>query len=144
MGLYGYRARRTRTDKTILIRLPFGLLLGLPLGWLGACTAVQTSPEPATTAESSVTTASPSVPAGSGPRFEAGVDLPAGLGREIVVNECLVCHELAVLELFKGFYTRDSWRSLVVSMRAHGADVDDAEVEVVSDYLTQHFGVGSP
>lgn len=62
----------------------------------------------------------------------------------MLVTECLNCHELAVLELFKGFYTRDSWRSLVLSMRAHGAEVDDAEVEVLSDYLAQHFGLGSP
>jgi hypothetical protein len=73
--------------------------------------------------------------------FEAGVELPAGAGREILVSECLNCHELAVLELFASFYDRDSWHELVISMRANGADVDDAEVELVSDYLAQHFGV---
>jgi len=73
--------------------------------------------------------------------FEAGVELPAGAGREILVSECLNCHELAVLELFANFYNRDSWHELVISMRANGADVDDAEVELVSDYLAQHFGV---
>lgn len=76
--------------------------------------------------------------------FDAGVELPAGQGREILVSECLTCHELAALELFSGFYTRASWRSLVLSMRAHGAAVDDAQVEVLSDYLAQHFGTGAP
>ena len=74
--------------------------------------------------------------------FDAGVTLPEGAGREILVAQCLVCHELAALELFRDFYDQDSWRSLVESMRAHGADVDDAEVELVSAYLAQHFGTG--
>lgn len=73
--------------------------------------------------------------------FEAGVELPEGAGKEILVSECLNCHELAALELFSSFYDRSSWRSLVISMRANGAEVDDAEVELVSDYLARHFGV---
>jgi hypothetical protein len=52
----------------------------------------------------------------------------------------LVCHDLGGLALFKGFYTRDSWRDLVLTMRENGADVDGAETEVLADYLEQHFG----
>jgi hypothetical protein len=80
----------------------------------------------------------------STPAFDAGVELPAGQGREILVSACLGCHELGGLDLFKGFYTRDSWRSLVQSMQANGADVDSADVEVLADYLVQHFGPDSP
>jgi hypothetical protein len=47
---------------------------------------------------------------------------------------------LGGLALFKGFYTRDSWRDLVLTMRENGAQVDGAEVEVLADYLEQHFG----
>jgi mono/diheme cytochrome c family protein len=72
--------------------------------------------------------------------FEAGVDLPEGTGREILVASCLSCHGLEALPLFKGFYTRDSWRTLVVTMQAHGAQVDAAEIEVLADYLAQYFG----
>ena len=68
-------------------------------------------------------------------------ELPSGAGRDILVAECLNCHELASLELFSSFYNRDLWRSLVIAMRANGAHVDDAEVEVLSDYLAQHFGI---
>jgi hypothetical protein len=74
------------------------------------------------------------------PAFEAGVALPLGPGREILVASCLVCHDLGGLALFKGFYTRDSWRDLVLTMRENGADVDGAETEVLADYLEQHFG----
>jgi hypothetical protein len=73
--------------------------------------------------------------------YEAGVELPDGPGRAILVNQCLVCHELESLELFKDFYNRELWRTLVVSMRANGAEVSDGEVEVLSDYLGRHFGV---
>jgi hypothetical protein len=74
------------------------------------------------------------------PAFEAGVELPEGRGREILMAQCLSCHELTALPLFKGFYTRDSWRTLVLTMNEHGAEVAGAEVEVLADYLAQHFG----
>ena len=73
--------------------------------------------------------------------FAAGAELPSGAGREILVSECLNCHELAALELFSGFYNRDLWRSLVITMREYGASVDDVQVEVLSDYLAQNFGI---
>lgn len=92
------------------------------LGLLAACTACTTqSPKP-------------------GPPIEAGVELPAGPGREILIASCLSCHDLGALALFKGFYTRDSWRDLVRTMIENGAEVDASELEVLSDYLAQHFG----
>ena len=74
------------------------------------------------------------------PAFAPGVDLPPGPGREILDASCLSCHDLTALPLFAPFYTRDTWRTLVVTMQAHGADVDNAEIEVLADYLAQHFG----
>jgi hypothetical protein len=56
----------------------------------------------------------------------------------------LGCHDLTALPLFAPFYTRDSWYTLVVTMQAHGADVDTAEVEALADYLAQHFGPDFP
>lgn len=97
----------------------FGFLFGL----LAACGACTTTPKRE-----------------SAPAFEAGVDLPEGPGREILVASCLSCHGLSALPLFKGFYTRDSWRTLVLTMKEHGADIDGAEIEVLADYLVLHFG----
>ena len=74
------------------------------------------------------------------PPSEAGVELPEGQGRTILIASCLDCHELGVLALFKGYYTRDSWRALVLTMIENGAEVDGAEVEVLADYLEQNFG----
>jgi hypothetical protein len=94
-------------------------LLGL-LAACGACTTTQTR-----------------TPA---PGFEPGVELPEGRGREILMASCLSCHELSALPLFQAFYTRDSWRALVLTMKEHGAEIDGAEIEVLADYLAQHFG----
>lgn len=68
--------------------------------------------------------------------------LPVGEGRDILVRECLNCHQLDSLELFSGFYTEDRWRSLVLTMRENGAQVDDRQVDVLAEYLAQHFGTG--
>jgi hypothetical protein len=73
----------------------------------------------------------------------AGLALPPGEGRVILERECLNCHELAAIELFSGFYGRERWRSLVMTMRDNGAEVDDAEVEVLASYLALHFGTGA-
>jgi mono/diheme cytochrome c family protein len=90
--------------------------------------------EPLETAPLAATIASPAL--------EPGVELPPGPGRQILLNRCLGCHDLGGLDLFKGFYTRDSWRDLVISMIGNGAELDAAEIEAVSDYLGQHFGPG--
>lgn len=73
---------------------------------------------------------------------DAAAALPPGEGREILARECLKCHELDALELFRGFYTRDRWRALVVTMRENGAEVDADELEVLADYLALNFGTG--
>jgi hypothetical protein len=73
------------------------------------------------------------------PAFEAGVDLPSGPGRDLLVGSCLGCHDLTTLPLFAPFYERDRWYTLVLTMQAHGADLDNAEVELLADYLAQHF-----
>jgi hypothetical protein len=71
------------------------------------------------------------------------VALPAGPGREILIAACLNCHELRALELFKGFYSREDWRTLVLTMIDNGAEIEGDEIEVVSDYLGEHFGPGA-
>jgi mono/diheme cytochrome c family protein len=68
--------------------------------------------------------------------------LPAGEGREILVGECLNCHELSALALFEDFYDEGRWRSLVITMRGNGAELDDRQVDVLAEYLALNFGTG--
>lgn len=70
----------------------------------------------------------------------AGIDLPAGPGRELLLRDCVGCHDLGGLELYRGFYSRDDWRLLVQTMVTHGATTAPAEVETIADYLSLHFG----
>ena len=75
--------------------------------------------------------------------FDPGVELPAGAGRDILIDSCLNCHELTALALFRGFYSSEDWRSLIVTMQANGADVYGSDVDVLADYLAQHYGTGA-
>lgn len=109
----------------------------LAVGFLAACGGCATqvsapAPEPSLESSAEPTQA-----------FEAGIDLPEGPGREILVTSCLACHDLVALTLFKGFYTRDSWKALVLTMVGNGAELDAAEVEVLADYLERYFGPSS-
>ena len=78
------------------------------------------------------------------PVVVSGIELPPGAGQTVLTNACLGCHDLGGLQLFKGFYNRSSWRDLVLTMRANGAQVSIADVEVLTDYLTEHFGPDAP
>jgi cytochrome c5 len=71
---------------------------------------------------------------------KVGVELPAGAGRDVLIRACIGCHDLGGLPLFKGYFSRDDWHSLLVTMVEHGAVVEAAEVEGLADYLTLHFG----
>ena len=129
----------------------FAFLLGL-LAIGGACTTAQAprpapgvEPQPAPVVEPQPAPATPAVESQTpAPAFEAGVELPAGRGREILIASCLGCHELTTLPLFAQFYTRDSWRTLVLTMKEQGAEVDGTEIEALADYLARHFGRNAP
>jgi mono/diheme cytochrome c family protein len=68
------------------------------------------------------------------------VELPEGEGKAILLRACTSCHDLGGLKLFKGYYTEELWRELVVDMVRVGAQVKEDEVRILSKYLAQHFG----
>lgn len=69
-------------------------------------------------------------------------DLPEGEGKALLVEACSSCHELREVTKFRGYYSRAQWREIVLTMQEYGAPVDEAQVEVLSDYLGTHFGRG--
>jgi mono/diheme cytochrome c family protein len=69
-----------------------------------------------------------------------GDDLPEGAGKKVLLRACTTCHDLGEVVKFKGYYTRPQWRDIVVTMKEYGAVVDDAEIEVLSDYLAEVLG----
>ena len=67
-------------------------------------------------------------------------ELTQGPGRQILMRACVSCHNLREVTKFRGFYARPQWRDVVVTMMDYGAPVNEKEVEVLSDYLTEHLG----
>ena len=66
--------------------------------------------------------------------------LPDGAGKRILQASCRSCHDLGEVTKFRGYYNRAQWRDIVVTMVQYGAEVEEKEVEVLTDYLVEHLG----
>jgi cytochrome c5 len=82
----------------------------------------------------------PAAPAPAPAQAVAAEQLPQGAGRQILMSACTSCHNLREVTKFSGFYGREQWRDIVLTMMDYGAPVNAKEVEVLSDYLAQHLG----
>ena len=66
--------------------------------------------------------------------------LPDGPGKKILIASCTSCHELTEVTKLRGYYTKDEWRDVVVTMEKYGATLKDKEQDVLVDYLTANLG----
>jgi cytochrome c5 len=64
--------------------------------------------------------------------------LPAGAGRELVGAKCGTCHNLAIVTGQRR--DRAAWEASIDQMIGRGAEISDAEYEVIAAYLGTHFG----
>ena len=64
--------------------------------------------------------------------------LPDGPGKEILENKCSRCHTPDVVRTYR--HTADDWQDEVVSMIDMGANVTDAELPVLVQYLATNWG----
>jgi cytochrome c5 len=64
--------------------------------------------------------------------------LPDGEGKKLLEERCASCHDLKPVVSLK--QSQGAWKELLVKMRGYGAQLDDKEVDVATDYLTKHFG----
>jgi sulfite dehydrogenase (cytochrome) subunit B len=72
---------------------------------------------------------------------EQPVELKPGDGRDIVQNECNVCHSLDYIHMNSPFLNADGWKAEVTKMRAgFGAPIDDADAETILKYLATQYG----
>jgi hypothetical protein len=69
-----------------------------------------------------------------------GDELPDGEGKKILQASCTSCHDLGEVTKFRGYYTRDQWRDVVVTMVDYGAALEPPQVDILADYLEQHLG----
>ncbi len=65
-------------------------------------------------------------------------ELPEGEGKKLLEERCTGCHTLKPVVSLK--QSQDAWKELVVKMVGYGAQLDDKEVDVATEYLTKHFG----
>ena len=68
-------------------------------------------------------------------------ELPEGDGKKLVEERCAGCHSLKPVVSLK--QSKAAWKELVVKMVGYGAQLDDNEVNVATEYLTKHFGAAS-
>jgi hypothetical protein len=69
-----------------------------------------------------------------------GDELPEGEGKKILQMSCTSCHDLGEVTKFRGYYTREQWRDIVVTMVEYGAALQPSEIDTLADYLEQHLG----
>lgn len=65
-------------------------------------------------------------------------ELPKGEGKRLLEERCVSCHGLKTVVSLK--QSHDAWKELVVKMRGYGAQLDDKEADITTDYLTKYFG----
>jgi mono/diheme cytochrome c family protein len=87
-----------------------------------------------------VTLWSATAPVSAGAWTAQDDEFPEGAGRKILLDACTSCHDLDEVSKFKGYYTRAQWRDVVVTMVDYGARVRDGDIDVLADYLNEHFG----
>jgi cytochrome c5 len=69
-------------------------------------------------------------------------ELPEGEGKKLLEERCTSCHTLKPVVSLK--QSQRAWKELVVKMVGYGAQLDDKEVVVATEYLTKHFGPDNP
>ena len=69
-------------------------------------------------------------------------DLPDGVGKELVVKVCTVCHDVA--RILSKKWTKEEWNDTVDKMAMRGAKASDEEFETIVTYLTKYFGKDQP
>lgn len=60
------------------------------------------------------------------------------VARRLLESVCKTCHTLERVEVAK--YTQEKWRDIVRDMKNKGAQLDDADIAPLAEYLTKTYG----
>jgi mono/diheme cytochrome c family protein len=72
---------------------------------------------------------------------ENAIKLKSGPGKDLVIDNCAVCHSLDYIPVNSGFLDRDGWQKTVDKMiNVMGAHINANDVAPIVDYLTQNYG----
>src|SRR5215831_14398766 len=72
------------------------------------------------------------------PSMAVPQELVESEGKKLIEERCAGCHSLQPVVSLK--QSQSAWKELVVKMVGYGAQLDDKEVDVATEYLTKHFG----
>lgn len=64
-------------------------------------------------------------------------DLPDGKGKELILRACVGCHKAEEIAVYR--FTKDEYHSIVLRMGERGAQATRAELDIIADYLFEHF-----
>lgn len=64
-------------------------------------------------------------------------DLPEGKGKDLILRACVGCHKAEELTFYR--FTKDEYHSIVLRMGERGAQASRAELDIIADYLFEHF-----
>ncbi len=65
-------------------------------------------------------------------------DLPDGPGKDVTVKACTSCHDADNFTSKK--HTKAEWKEVVDTMVAYGAEVSDADSDIITTYLAKNYG----
>jgi sulfite dehydrogenase (cytochrome) subunit B len=72
---------------------------------------------------------------------EQSVPLIDAPGREVVANNCAVCHSLDYVRTNAPFMGHKMWQAEIDKMiNVFGARIDPNDAQVIIEYLVQHYG----
>jgi competence protein ComEA len=64
-------------------------------------------------------------------------DLPDGKGKDLILRACVGCHKAEEIAVYR--FTKDEYQTIVYRMGDRGAQATRAELDVIADYLFEHF-----
>ena len=69
--------------------------------------------------------------------FKSHGPLPAGPGKDILLNTCTICHDLSRVRAHT--VSRDEWEETLLAMLNEGAMLSDQDFPVLLNYLARNF-----
>ena len=64
-------------------------------------------------------------------------DLPDGKGKDLILRACVGCHKAEEIAVYR--FTKSEYQTIVYRMGDRGAQATRAELDVIADYLFEHF-----
>ncbi len=64
-------------------------------------------------------------------------DLPDGKGKDLILRACIGCHKAEEIAVYR--FTKDEYQTIVYRMGDRGAQATRAELDIIADYLFEHF-----